>query len=158
MNMRTNEINSDSSERKYVHLSNGLIQSFEICYTFRVWIYSGRCGFISWECHTYPLFGGGLQLSFAIFLVSYRVCRNFKIWIHSVVRLDKREKACEVATSPFIAWRMRLLDCMKCSTLNSDSFTRWSLSNENEVLYGRIVVCLSQEQLGYSTKYIIHWN
>ena len=25
MNMRTNEINSDSSERKYVHLSNGLI-------------------------------------------------------------------------------------------------------------------------------------
>ena len=36
MNMRTNEINSDSGERKYVHLSNGLIQSFEIHYTFRV--------------------------------------------------------------------------------------------------------------------------
>ena len=30
MNMHTNEIKSDSSERKYVHLSNGLIQSFEI--------------------------------------------------------------------------------------------------------------------------------
>ena len=36
MNTRTNEINSDSSERKYVHLSNSLIQSFEICYTFTV--------------------------------------------------------------------------------------------------------------------------
>ena len=35
MNMRTNEINSDSSERTYVHLSNGLIQSFEIHYTFK---------------------------------------------------------------------------------------------------------------------------
>ena len=36
MNTRTNEINSDSDERKYVHLSNGLIQSFEIHYMFRV--------------------------------------------------------------------------------------------------------------------------
>ena len=27
---------SDSSEHKYVHLSNGLIQSFEIRYMFRV--------------------------------------------------------------------------------------------------------------------------
>ena len=36
MNTRTNEINSDSSDRKYVHLSNGLIQSFEIRHTFRV--------------------------------------------------------------------------------------------------------------------------
>ena len=36
MNTRTNEINSDSGERRYVHLSNGLIQSFEICYTSRV--------------------------------------------------------------------------------------------------------------------------
>ena len=27
-NTCTNEINSDSSERKYVHLSNGLVQSF----------------------------------------------------------------------------------------------------------------------------------
>ena len=36
MNTRTNEIYSDSSERKYVHLSNGLVQSFEIRYTFTV--------------------------------------------------------------------------------------------------------------------------
>ena len=36
MNTCMNEINSDSSERKYVHLSNGLMQSFEICHTFRV--------------------------------------------------------------------------------------------------------------------------
>ena len=33
-----------SSEWKYVNLSNGLIQSFEICYTFRVSICSGHCG------------------------------------------------------------------------------------------------------------------
>ena len=33
MNTYMNEINSDSSERKYVHLSNGLIQSFEICHS-----------------------------------------------------------------------------------------------------------------------------
>ena len=36
VNTRTNEINSDNSEQRYVHLSNGLVQSFEICYTFRV--------------------------------------------------------------------------------------------------------------------------
>ena len=90
--MRMNEINSHSSERKYVHLSNGLIWSFEIRYTFRIWICSGRCAFILWECHTCPLFRGGLQLRFAIFLY-LKVCRNFEIWIHSIVRLDKRDKA-----------------------------------------------------------------
>ena len=47
---------------------------------------------------------------------------------------------------------------MKCFTLNGDPFTRWSFSGESEVLYGIRVICLSQEQLGYSTKYIIHWN
>ena len=36
MNTCTNEINSDSGERRYVHLSNGLIESFEIRHTFRV--------------------------------------------------------------------------------------------------------------------------
>ena len=64
MNMYTNEINSDSSEQKYVYLSNGTY------YTFRVWKCSGHCGFVLWECNTCPLFGGGLQLCFTIFLVS----------------------------------------------------------------------------------------
>ena len=36
MNTRTNEISSDSREQKYVHFSNGLIQSFEIRYTLRI--------------------------------------------------------------------------------------------------------------------------
>ena len=54
-----------------------------------------------------------------------------------------------------IAWHTRLVDCMKCSTLDGDPFTRWSHSSEIEALHGRIVVCLSQEQLGYLTKYII---
>ena len=57
-----------------------------------------------------------------------------------------------------IAWHTHLLDCMKCSTLNGDPFTQLSFSDENKVLYGRIVVCLSQKQWGYLTKYIIHWN
>ena len=35
MNTRMNEINSDSGEQRYVHLSNGLIQSFEIRHTFK---------------------------------------------------------------------------------------------------------------------------
>ena len=39
---------------------------------------------------------------------------------------------------------------------NDDPFTRWSLSSEIEAMYGRIVVCLSQEQLDYSTKFTIH--
>ena len=34
MNVSINEINSDSSERKYIHLSNSLIQSYEIHYLF----------------------------------------------------------------------------------------------------------------------------
>ena len=55
-----------------------------------------------------------------------------------------------------IAWCMRLLDCVKCSTIDSDPFTQWSLSSEKKVLHGRIVVCLWQEQLGYLTNYIIH--
>ena len=53
---------------------------------------------------------------------------------------------------------MCLLDWMKCFTLDSAPFTQWSLSGESEVLYEIIAVCLSQEQLGYSTKYIIHWS
>ena len=57
-----------------------------------------------------------------------------------------------------IAWRTSLLDCMKYFTLNSDPFSWWPLSGENEVLHGRIVICLSQQQLGYSIKYMIHWN
>ena len=60
MNTRTNKSNSDSSEQKYVYLSNGLIQSFEICYMFTVWIHTGHRGYFLWECHTCPLFSGGL--------------------------------------------------------------------------------------------------
>ena len=36
INTRMNKINSDSSEQKYVHLSNSLIQSDEICHMFTV--------------------------------------------------------------------------------------------------------------------------
>ena len=36
LSMCTNEINSDNSKQNYIHLSNGLIKNFEICYIFRV--------------------------------------------------------------------------------------------------------------------------
>ena len=45
------------------------------------------------------------------------------------------------------AQHTRLLDCMKYTTLNGNFFTQWSLSSEIKVLYGRIVVYLSQEHL-----------
>ena len=35
-----------------------------------IWMPSGHCGFILWEYHTCPLFSGGLQSHFTIFLVS----------------------------------------------------------------------------------------
>ena len=150
--MLTDEINNDNSEQKYIHLSNGLIQSFEIRYTFRVWIRSGRCDFILWECHTCPLFSGGLQFCFAI-LKECVVILKFGSIVSCGLTREKR-----LTRHKPIASRTCLLDCMKCSNLDGDPFTRWSHSSENKVLYGRIVVCLSQEQLGYLTKFIIHWN
>ena len=36
MDMCMNEINSERNEQKHVHLSNGLIQSYEVHYMFRV--------------------------------------------------------------------------------------------------------------------------
>ena len=56
-----------------------------------------------------------------------------------------------------IPWCMGSLNCMNCSTLNSDPFIQWFLGGENEMLYDRIIVCLSQEQLVESTMYIINW-
>ena len=93
MNMRMNKINDDSSEQKYIHLSNDLIKSREIHYTFKIWIYSHCCGFILWESHTCSLFSGGLQSLLAVFLESWRLCCVFGIWIHNVVQLDKTDKA-----------------------------------------------------------------
>ena len=72
MIMHMNEINSDSSEWKYIHLSNGLIQSFEIQYE-----YAQVAVDFLWEFHTYPLFGGGLQLHFAIFKPGARLVSRY---------------------------------------------------------------------------------
>ena len=130
-----------------------MIQSLEICYTFRVWVRSGRCGFILWECHTCPLFGGGMHLRFTIFLYLKEcvVILKFGSTVSYGLTRETRLRKCKA-----IAYHTHLLDCMKCSTFDSDPFTRWSFSGENEVLYGRIVVCLSQERRGYSTKCIIY--
>ena len=91
------------------------------------------------------------------FLYLKRVCHNFEIWIHSVVRLDKRDKAYK-AQAHCLTYALSGLHEMFHPSVDGDPFTRWSHSREIEALHGRIVVCLSQEQLGYLTKYIIHWN
>ena len=155
MNTCMNEINSDSSERKYVHLSNGLIQSFEIRYALWIWIFSGRCGFL---CRNVTLAHCSVLVCNYVspFFLYLKEC--IVIWkFGSTVSCGLTRETTLTKYKP-IACRTCLLDCMKCSTLDGDPFTRWHLSGENEVLYGRIVVCLSQERLGYSTKYIIHWN
>ena len=142
MNTRTNEINNDSSEWKYVHLRYGLIQSFEIRYTFRVGIRSGRCGFILWDVtgvHCSVVVCNYVS-SFFLYLKECVVISKFGFTVSCSLTRETRH----TRHKP-IAWRTRLLDWMKCSTLNSDPFTRWSHSGENEVLYGRIVVYLSQE-------------
>ena len=51
----------------------------------------------------------------------------------------------------------RLLNCIKCTVLNGSPFTWWSFSSKNKVLYGRMVVHLPCEQLGYVIKLKIHW-
>ena len=68
MNMSMNEINSDSSEHMYVHLSNGLIQSFEIrkhleyeYIQFTVDLFCENVALVHCSMH------GGLQLRFTIF-------------------------------------------------------------------------------------------
>ena len=51
MNMRMNEIHSNSSEQKYIHLSNGLIQSLKFI-THLEYDYTHVTGFILLESHT----------------------------------------------------------------------------------------------------------
>ena len=140
-----------SSEQKYVHLSNGLIHIHEIHYTFKVW---NHRGFIHWECHTCPLF---IWWWFAIMFHHFSKqsqCCIFGIWIHSVMQLDNRERAYK-ALSHCLTYTFTGLHEMYHPR-------QWpfhsviSYSGENKVLYRKIFVCLSQEQLGYSTKLIIH--
>ena len=134
-----------------------MIQSFEIRYTFRVWICYGCCGFILWECPTCPLFSGSLRLCFTTFLVSYRVCRHFKIWIHSVVWLRKRDKSYKAQAhcltymftglhEMYYPWRLPF-------DLMIPYWWQRSAVWENSCLY-----ITRAEQLGYLTVLIIHWN
>ena len=132
-------------------MSNGLIKSLEIRYTFRVWIHAGRCGFIMWECHTCPFLVVVCYNISPFFLYLKECVIILKFW--STVSCGLTGETRLTRHKP-IAWPTHLLDCMKCSTLNGDPFTRWSHSSENEAFYGRIVVCLSQEQLGYLTQSI----
>ena len=154
INTHTNEINSDSSERKYIHLTNGLIQSFQIRYTFRVGIQV-----------TVDLFCENITLVHFLVVVCNYVSPFF-LYLKECVIISKFEstvscgltRETRLTRHKLIAWHTCLLDCMKCSALEGDPSTLWSYSREIEALHGRIVVCLSQEQPGYLTKYIIHWN
>ena len=154
--MRTNKINSNSSEQKYVYLSNGLIQNLEICYTFTVWIHTAQV--------TIDIFVRMSHLSIIQWWFSIMFC-PFSCILKSASyfqNLDPQRCA---------AWQENKDYKTQCHCLmytfiglhkvyhpQQYSFTWWSLSGKNEVLYGRIVVCLSKEQLGYLTKPIIYWT
>ena len=144
-----------SSDSKYL-LSNGLIQLWNSLHALNMnilrslWIYFVGMSHLPivwcWFAITYvsPFF-----LCLKECIVNWKFGSIVSCGLTRETRLTKYRP---------IAYRTCLLDWMKCSTLDGDSFTWWHLSGENEVLHGRIVVCLSQEQLGYSIKYIIHWN
>ena len=70
--MCVNKINSDNSEQKYVHLSNGLIQSYEIvtCLKYEYVQVTEDLLFMKISHFTGPLFGDGMHSCFANFLVS----------------------------------------------------------------------------------------
>ena len=88
-----NEINSDSSERKYILLSNGLVQSFEIHYTLD---YEYAQVAVDLFCENVTLVHCSVVVCnyvLPFFWYLKRVCHYFGIWIHSVMRLDKRDKA-----------------------------------------------------------------
>ena len=129
MNTCINDINSDSSERKYVHLCSGLIQSFEICYTFFKYEYAQV---------TVDLFCKNVTLVYCLVVVCNYVLLFFLCLKECVIILKFGSTvSCgltrETRLSNYkpIAWRMHLLDCMKCSTLDGDPFIRWALSGEN---------------------------
>ena len=115
----------DSSERKNIHLSNGLIQNFEIRYTFRVWIHSGRCGFILKNItldHCLVVLCNHVS-AFFLYLKECVIISKFgpTVWcgLTRETRLT-RHKPTALCT--------RLLDCMKCTTLDGDPLTQRSLS------------------------------
>ena len=93
----------------------------------------------------------GLQLRFTIFLY-VKECVIISNFGSSVMWLVKRDKAYKTQAH---CLTYMLTGLHEYSTLNDDPFTRWTPSSKNEVLCGRIVVYLSQKQLGYLTKYII---
>ena len=103
--------------QSFMLYGNGLIKSFEISYTFRVWICSGCCGYILWECHTCPLFGGSLQLHIAIFLYLKECVIILKFGSTVSCSLIKETKLTKYKP---ITWHTCLLDYMKYSTLDSD--------------------------------------
>ena len=78
----------------YVHLSNGLIQSFEIRNTLRVWIHSGYCGFILWECCTCPLLNAWwFAITFHHFSLYLKECAVISKFGFTVLCSLTREKA-----------------------------------------------------------------
>ena len=92
MNTCTIEINSDSGERRYIHLSNGLIQSLKFATRLE---YEYAQVTVDLFCENVTLLHCSVVVCNYVspFFLYLKECHNFKIWIHSVVRLDKRDKA-----------------------------------------------------------------
>ena len=153
MNMCMNEINSNSSQQKYVlpfkqrfdpELENSLhLQSMNMLRS--LWIYFVRTSRLSivwqWLAITFHHF---------LYLKECVIILNLDPVSYSLTRETRHTKHKPTAQ------RTCSLDCMKCTTLDGNPFTQWSLSGQNEGLHGRIVACISQKQLGYLTKLIIH--
>ena len=139
MNMCIDKINSDSSEQKYVHLSNGLIQNFEICYTFRVGKCSGYCGFV---CENVTVHCSVVVCNYVLpyFLCLKECVEIYKVWIHSVVRLDKRDKAYKAQAHCLTYMFTGLHEVYYPQWL---PFHLMGPLTEKKVLFGRTVVCLS---------------
>ena len=109
MNTRTNKINSDSSERKYV----------------MVWYRALK--FVTRLKYEYARIAVDLFCENVTLVHCSPVVCNYV----STRNLDSQcRRSCgltrETRHKP-IAWHTHLLDCMICSILDGDLFTRWSL-------------------------------
>ena len=132
-----------------------MIQSFEICYTFWVWIFSGPCELILWECHLVhcSVVVCNYVSLFFLYLKECVIILNF--WIHSVVWLDKKEKAYKAQTHCCYA---------------HDNWSAWNVSpltitlSPNGPLEVKTKCCMGEQLFVYyksswiACQRLVHWN
>ena len=121
-NMCTIEMNSDSSEQKYIHLSN--------CWYWHTALKFVTCLEYGYAQVTVDLFCENVTLAHCSVLVCNYVLQFF-LYPKECVIISKfgSTVSCglirETKLTKYkpIAWRMHLLNCKKCSTLDGDPFT-----------------------------------